>query len=66
VHLLFVIVNPPLMQFEYLLALAAMTRLVRDDSFRNSLRERAPSLDIEQRICDAFSDSLKNYLPAIA
>jgi PTS system nitrogen regulatory IIA component len=66
VHLLFVITNPPGRQVEYLLALAAVTRLVRDDSFRESLRNEAPSQEIENRICDAFSESLKNYLPATA
>lgn len=66
VHLLFVIANPPGMQAEYLFALAAVTRLVRDDSFRDSLCQEASSLELEQRICDAFSESLKNYLPATA
>ena len=66
VHLLFVIANPPGMQREYLLALAAVTRLLRDDSFRDSLRQETPLPDLEQRICDAFSESLKNYLPATA
>ena len=66
VNLLFVITNPPGRQVEYLLALAAVTRLVREDTFRESLREEAPSQEIEQRICDAFSESLKNYLPASA
>ena len=66
VHLLFVITNPPGMQAEYLLALAAVTRLVRDEAFRESLRQEAPPQAIESRICDAFSESLKNYLTASA
>jgi mannitol/fructose-specific phosphotransferase system IIA component (Ntr-type) len=66
VHLLFVITNPPEKQAEYLLALAAVARLVRDDAFRQSLRREAPSHEIETRICDAFSESLKNYLTASA
>jgi hypothetical protein len=61
-----VITNPPGMQAEYLLALAAVTRLVRDEAFRESLRQEAPPQAIESRICDAFSESLKSYLAASA
>lgn len=61
VHLLFVITNPPDKQVEYLMALAAVTRLVRDDTFRGSLQDEASSNEIEHRICDAFTESLKKY-----
>ena len=61
VHLLFVIINPPEKQVEYLIALAAVTRMVRDAEFRQSLRAGASAEDIEQRICSAFGESLKNY-----
>jgi PTS system nitrogen regulatory IIA component len=61
VHLLFVIINPPGRQVEYLLALAAVTRMVRDEDFRRSLQGEAPAAEIEGRICAAFSESVKNY-----
>lgn len=61
VHLLFVIANPPHRQPDYLVALAAVTRLVRDEDFRAALRDRVPAHEIEQKICLAFSESLKRY-----
>ena len=61
VHLLFVITNPPGRQVEYLTALSAVTRLVRDDNFRQSLRAKIPARQIELRICEAFSECLKKY-----
>lgn len=61
VHLLFVITNPPGRQLEYLTALSAVTRLVRDETFRRSLRARIPARDIEHRICEAFGECLKKY-----
>jgi PTS system nitrogen regulatory IIA component len=61
VHLLFVIINPPGRQVEYLLALAAVTRMVRDEDFRRSLQGEAPAAEIEGRICAAFSENVKNY-----
>ena len=61
VHLLFVIINPPGRQVEYLLALAAVTRMIRDEDFRRSLQGEAPAEEIEGRICVAFSESVKNY-----
>jgi PTS system nitrogen regulatory IIA component len=61
VHLLFVITNPPGRQMEYLTALSAVTRLVRDESFRNSLQARIPAREIELKICEAFSECLKKY-----
>ena len=61
VHLLFVIVNPPGRQVEYLLALAAVSRMVRDEEFRRKLQAGAPAAEIESRICAAFSENVKNY-----
>ena len=61
VHLLFVIINPPGRQVEYLLALAAVTRMIRDEDFRCSLQGEAPAVEIEGRICAAFSENVKNY-----
>jgi len=61
VHLLFVIINPPGRQVEYLLALAAVTRMIRDEDFRRSLQNDAPVADIEGRICAAFAENVKNY-----
>ena len=61
VHLLFVITNPPSRQMEYLVALSTVTRLVRDDVFRQSLRATAPAREIELKICQAFSDCLDRY-----
>jgi len=61
VHLLFVIINPPGRQVEYLLALAAVTRMVRDEEFRRSLQGEAPAAEIEGRICAAFSENVRNY-----
>ncbi|MBN2554033.1 MAG: PTS sugar transporter subunit IIA [Spirochaetales bacterium] len=61
VHLLFVITNPPGRQMEYLVALSTVTRLVRDEAFRESLRTTAPARDIELKICQAFSECLDRY-----
>jgi PTS system nitrogen regulatory IIA component len=61
VHLLFVIINPPGRQVEYLLALAAVTRMIRDEEFRRSLQGDAPVAEIESRICAAFSENVRNY-----
>ena len=61
VHLLFVIANPPGQQLEYLTALSAVTRLVRNESFRKSLRAKVPAHEIELKICEAFSECLKKY-----
>jgi mannitol/fructose-specific phosphotransferase system IIA component (Ntr-type) len=64
VHLLFVITNPPGRQMEYLVALSAVTRLVRDEAFRESLRATAPAQEIELKICQAFSECLDSYSAA--
>lgn len=61
VHLLFVITNPPEMKVEYLIALAVVTRLVRNDEFRASLHQSLPSEEIEKKICAAFSSCLQKY-----
>ena len=61
VYLLFVIINPPGRQVEYLLALAAVTRMIRDEDFRRSLQGEAPAAEIESRICAAFSENVRNY-----
>ena len=61
VHLLFVITNPPEKRVEYLIALAAVTRLVRDDNFRSSLYKEVPTEEIEKKICEAFGSCLKKY-----
>lgn len=61
VHLLFVIANPPHRQPDYLVALAAVTRLMRDEGFRAALRDHVPAHEIEGRICAAFAECLKRY-----
>ena len=61
VHLLFVITNPPEKQMEYLVALSTVSRLVRDEAFRESLRATVPAREIELKICQAFSECLKKY-----
>ena len=61
VHLLFVITNPPGRQMEYLVALSTVTRLVRDEAFREALQSRVPAREIELKICQAFSDCLDRY-----
>ena len=61
VHLLFVITSPPEKKVEYLIALAAVTRLVRDDSFRKSLNATVPCQEIEKKIYRAFHSCLKKY-----
>jgi mannitol/fructose-specific phosphotransferase system IIA component (Ntr-type) len=61
VHLLFVITNPPGSQMEYLVALSAVTRLVRDEEFRKTLIASAPAREIELKICQAFKDCLDKY-----
>ena len=61
VHLLFVITNPPGRQMEYLAALSTVTRLVRDEAFREALQARVPAREIELKICQAFSDCLDKY-----
>ena len=61
VHFLFVITNPPGRQMDYLVALSAVTRLVRDEAFRESLRATVPPNEIEVKICRAFSECLSKY-----
>jgi PTS system nitrogen regulatory IIA component len=61
VHLLFVITNPPGRQMEYLVALSTVTRLMRDEAFRESLRSTALPWEIELKICQAFSECLDRY-----
>jgi hypothetical protein len=46
---------------EYLVALSAVTRLVRDETFREALQARVPTREIELKICKAFSDCLDRY-----
>jgi len=63
--LIFIITHPPGMGSEYLIALAAVTRVVRDNIFRNALQGCRSSGEAEKMICDAFKHSLKKYpLPA--
>jgi PTS system nitrogen regulatory IIA component len=61
VHLLFIITNPPNKQVEYLVALSTVTRLMRDEAFRSSLKARIPATEIELKICQAFYECLKKY-----
>jgi PTS system nitrogen regulatory IIA component len=61
VHLLFVITNPPGRQMEYLVALSTVTRLVRDEAFREFLQTKVPAHEIELKICQAFSECLDKY-----
>lgn len=61
VHLLFVITSPPEKKVDYLAALAAVTSVVRDDTFRESLCKSDQSEEIEKRICAAFDACLKKY-----
>lgn len=63
--LIFIITHPPGMWSEYLIALAAVTRVVRDNIFRNALHGCRSSGEAEKMICDAFRSSVKKYrLPA--
>ncbi|MQY77261.1 MAG: PTS sugar transporter subunit IIA [Spirochaeta sp.] len=65
VKLIFIITHPPGMGSEYLIALAAITRVVRDSIFRKALQGCRSSGEAEKMICDAFKISLKRYrLPA--
>ncbi len=66
VHLLFVITNPPDRQLDYLAALAAVTKLVRDEGFRSGLQASLPPEQLEHKICLAFRKCLKrnNRIPA--
>ncbi|HEB11258.1 MAG TPA: PTS sugar transporter subunit IIA [Spirochaetales bacterium] len=64
--LIFIITHPPGMCSEYIIALAAITRVVRDNIFRNALQGCRSSCEAEKMICDAFKSSLKKYrLPAV-
>ena len=63
--LIFIITHPPGMWSEYLIALAAITRVIRDNIFRNALQGCPSCVEAEKMICDAFKCSLKKYrLPA--
>jgi len=59
--LIFIITHPPGMCSEYLIALAAITRVVRDNIFRNALQGCCSSGEAEKMICDAFKSALKKY-----
>ena len=61
VHLLFVIAHPPDKQVEYLAALATVTRLMRDESFRQSIFTSGSGREVEAVICKAFHTCLEKY-----
>lgn len=61
VHLLFLITNPPECKVEYLIALAAVTRLIRDETFRNSLYAAVSCSELEKKMCCAFCSCLERY-----
>jgi len=63
VHLLFVIANPPHRQVDYLRALSALARLVRDETFRAALRTRSSAGEIERMIGDAFGECVNRLSP---
>lgn len=57
VHLLFVIANNEEKNPEYLLALAALAELVRNDTFRSRLIHGGSTEELEKFLCAAFADS---------
>ncbi len=65
VKLIFIITHPPGMCSEYLIALAAITRVVRDKIFCHAVQRCPSSGEVEKMVCDAFKRSIKKYrLPA--
>ena len=61
VHLLFIIANPPQCQVDYLITLAAVTSIVRNESFRNFLCATTPTVEIEEKMHRAFHACLSKY-----
>ncbi len=66
VRLLFVIVHPPELQTDYLIALASVTRMVRDRDFRESLDPSLPPELLERRLAQAFRGCLSHYCRTVA
>ena len=61
VNLLFLIANPPECQVDYLITLAAVTSIVRDDSFRSCLCAATPTIELEEKMHQAFHACLSKY-----
>lgn len=66
VNYIFIIVHPPEMQMEYLIALASVTRMIRNAAFRESLNCALPPRAIEQKIFEAFRGCLRYYQKTVA
>jgi mannitol/fructose-specific phosphotransferase system IIA component (Ntr-type) len=66
VRYLFIIVHPPEMQMEYLIALAAVVRMIRDRAFRESLDPTLPAAVLEEMIYRAFRGCLRFYQRTVA
>jgi nitrogen PTS system EIIA component len=63
VHLLFVVANPPGKQLEYLTALSALVKIVRDPRFREQLLSSTTVADVERKLCDAFNQDMAKRRP---
>jgi len=61
VHFLFLIANPPEKNTEYLIALSALARILRDDTFLASLLSQVEAELVEQMIHHAFKRCIQNY-----
>jgi len=59
VHLLFLIVNPPQKNTQYLIALSTLAHILRDEAFRTFLIGEINPRIVEQRISQAFQSCIK-------
>ena len=59
VHLLFLIVNPPAKNTQYLIALSTLARILRDEALRAFLLSEINPSIVEQRIGQAFQSCIK-------
>jgi PTS system nitrogen regulatory IIA component len=61
VHLLFLIANPPEKNTEYLVALSALARILRDETFLDSLMTQVNEEILEEIIHSAFKRCIKDF-----
>ena len=62
VKLLFLIISPPELQYEYLVALSVLVRLLRDEGFRDMLLAAGGAEDVEKKLNAAFTTLLRQTL----
>jgi len=66
VHFLFLVANPPKLHREYLTAVSALSRLLRDPRFREKLMEIQTSQELEETLASAFTHAVECRDPILS